>query len=375
MFHALTFLTSTLGRYLVAQVCIGLMVAAGTIIGAILLIDSVEQARVFDGEISALTAFGLSLLRLPGLVVQTAPFIMLFGAIFAYAGIARRSELPVIRASGVSAWQFLAPVGALGAVLGIIGTLVLDPLSVVANDQYLALKHTVLAKKPGNRASAPAGIWLRQGDSESQIVIHGGEVVPEQLVLKNVRMFVYENRAEKGAEPVFSFARRYDAAEAALRPGFWQLRDVVENAPPLPPVASPHLSIPSGLKPVAIRESVVDANSASVFALPRLIAETERLGYTADRYRLKFFGLLSQPLMLVAMGVFGGIFSLRSMRQGGVAQLVGIGVLTGFMTYFLGNVAVAMALSDSAPSVIAAFSPPLTALFAALAMVAILEDG
>lgn len=369
------FLASTLGRYLIAQVCIGLAIAAAAIVGAIVLIDSVEQARVFDGEISALTAFGFSLLRLPGLIVQTAPFIVLFGAILAYSGISRRVELPVIRASGISAWQFLSPIVLLAGVLGVIAMLALDPLSVVASERFLALKTAVLAKKPGGRSIEPAGIWLRQGDSVSQIVIHGAEAHPETLTLTNVRMFVYENRAAPGAVPEFKFDRRFDAAETELGRGFWELRDVVENTPPLPPVKRPRLSIPSGLQPNAIRDTVLDASRVSLFALPGLIAETERLGYTADRYRLKFYGLLSQPILLVAMGVLGGLFSLRSTRQGGVARLIGIGVLTGFMTYSLGNFAVAMALSNSAPPFIAAFSPPLTALFAALAMVAILEDG
>ena len=50
------------------------------------------------------------MMKTPGLILETLPFAMLVGSILTYSQLGRRSEIPAIRASGVSAWRFLGPV-------------------------------------------------------------------------------------------------------------------------------------------------------------------------------------------------------------------------------------------------------------------------
>ena len=50
------------------------------------------------------------MMKTPGLILETLPFAMLVGSILTYSQLSRRSEIPAIRAAGVSAWRFLGPV-------------------------------------------------------------------------------------------------------------------------------------------------------------------------------------------------------------------------------------------------------------------------
>jgi len=77
---------------------------------AILLVDTVEQVSTIGtrAEISLLQAVSFSLMKLPSLIEQTLPFGLLIAAMLTFRGLSKQAELPVIRASGLSAWAFLA---------------------------------------------------------------------------------------------------------------------------------------------------------------------------------------------------------------------------------------------------------------------------
>ena len=51
---------------------------------------------------------GMALLKLPNLTEKMMPFAVMFGAIWCFARMTRSQELIIARASGVSAWLFLA---------------------------------------------------------------------------------------------------------------------------------------------------------------------------------------------------------------------------------------------------------------------------
>jgi len=115
------FLFSRLGRYVLARVVGGIMIALIAVLASILLIDLVEQMRTVGtrSDLSLLEAVRLTLLKTPMLVEQTLPFVVLAGAMMAIIGLNRSSELVSMRAAGVSAWRFLTPAVFAGILLGI----------------------------------------------------------------------------------------------------------------------------------------------------------------------------------------------------------------------------------------------------------------
>lgn len=83
-------------RYIFMQCLISLMMTLGIILLAILLVDVVEQVRTVGSrtEIGIGTAFQLTLMKTPGLMLETLPFAMLVGSILTYSQLSRRSEIP-----------------------------------------------------------------------------------------------------------------------------------------------------------------------------------------------------------------------------------------------------------------------------------------
>lgn len=122
---------SRIQTYILKECLSGLVMVLGLLVLAILLIDVVEQLRTVGGDvaISLLDALRLSLMKLPLLVEQTLPFALLAASMLAYTRLNRRSELSIIRASGLSAWRFLTPVIVLAVALGLMSSLVLNPFA------------------------------------------------------------------------------------------------------------------------------------------------------------------------------------------------------------------------------------------------------
>ncbi len=364
------FLFTRLGRYLLRQTLVSIGLTLAGVIATVLLVDIVEQLRALSGRTSLalLEALYLTMLKTPLLVEQTLPFVVLVGTMIAIVRLNRRSELVALRASGVSAWRFLAPTAAAAVALGAISTLALDPAATALYQVYQARAN---ALRDSGAANAAGDIWLRQGDGAQQTVIHADIADPRSGALENVAFLVFDVLPD-GA---LKFSRRIVAARAELRDGFWQLRKVTEAAPGAKPDQYAQLALPTTLRPQALQDRVVDPSTLSFWRLPSFLTESRQAGLAQLRYELRWQALLSAPAFMAAMAAIGAVFCLRLQRLGGMGRMAISGVSIGFGLYFANRLISAFASAESIPPVIAAWAPALAGLFAAMAFISYVEDG
>lgn len=360
---------SRMGRYIVGRVAGGVAIALVAVLACILLIDLVEQMRTVGSrtELSLFEALRFTLLKTPMLVEQTLPFIVLAGTMMAMIGLNRSSELVAMRAAGVSAWRFLTPSAFVGIVLGVIAVTTLNPLGAYFYQQFESERQNTLQQLAG---SSENGVWIRQGDEDGQVVIHADGVDPSGTRLQGATFMFFEVQQD-----ALRFTRRIQAATAELKPGFWQLTDLVEATPAGRPVRQTHLAIPTTLDATELINRFVNPATLSFWALPRFIREARTAGFAPTRYELKWQSLLAYPLLLATMAGLGAAFSLQLQRLGNLAQWGAAGVGIGLFLFFYSQLAGAFAMTQSVPSAVAAWSAPLAGLFIALALVAFVEDG
>jgi lipopolysaccharide export system permease protein len=225
----------------------------------------------------------------------------------------------------------------------------------------------------GYLGDAPEDIWLRQGDGQSQIVIHARdrEFRAGAVVLRGVSLFIYE-RGPGGAP---EFRRRLEAREARLMPGFWRLKDVREATAGGSSIRSDTLSLKSSLDAEAAMERLASPEAIAFWRLPQAIRLTEQAGFSASGYRLRFHQLLATPVLFAAMAILAAAFSLRLNRLGGLAGLAGAGVALGFVFFFFNQFAGALARADIIPLFAAAWAPAVVALLAGVTLLCYTEDG
>lgn len=364
------FLLSRLGRYVLARVLGGIAIALIGVLASILTIDLVEQMRTVGtrADLSLLEALRLTLLKTPMLIEQTLPFVVLAGVMMAVIGLNRSSELVAMRAAGVSAWRFLMPSAFAGIILGIITITALNPLGAHLFQVFESEKEGVLS--PGATETGQAGIWIRQGDEDGQIVIHADAVDATGATLRGATFMFFEQQQD-----ALRFVRRIRAETAELRPGFWQLSNLVEATPGGRPVRSSHLAIPTSLNETEMIDRFVTPASLSFWQLPGFIHEARAAGFAPTRYELKWQSLLAYPLLLAAMAGLGAAFSLQLQRLGNLARWGAAGVGIGLFLFFYSQLAGAFAMTQAVPAAVAAWSAPLAGIFIALSIVAFMEDG
>lgn len=359
----------TLSRYLALQFLMSVGLVFGLCVTLGFVIDIVELLNRTAGKeaIALPTIVGMALLKLPNLTEKMMPFACLFGAIWCFARMTRSQELVIARASGVSAWLFLAPALASAILLGCFMTGVYNPFASRLVSRYEELEAKYIRGRPSLLQVSSNGLWLRQGDEKGQSVIHALRVSESGLKLEDVILFIYEGQD--------LFRGRIDARTAALKAGYWHLERAWVTGPDRPAVFYSTLDLKTTLTPSQIQESFATPDTISFWDLPRFISLAEAAGFSATKHRLHYHALLAAPVLLCAMIFVAAAFSLRLARLGGAARLLLAGVLTGFLLYFFTDVTQALGISGIVPVALAAWAPATTALLLGMAAVFNQEDG
>ncbi len=356
----------------ILQSCLSTFAAALMIVaGLIFLVDyiGISKAVGARADLTGVDVIVLILEKSPASILALLPFAFLFGAIFAFVNLNRRSELIAMRAAGVSAWRFVTPAALLAFAFGLLTITVLSPIASMLQDRYDVVANA--DADAGAPAAQTSGFYMRQGDNQKQTVIRADRLEVNSSRLKNATFWIYDIDG-KGV-PVFT--SRVDAEDAVLLPGKWQLHNAWEANPGHPALYYDNLSISSSLDPQHAFRKYVSSQSVPFWQLPALIHRNAIAGSPTTSYSLKLHQLLSTPLMFAAMSLLGAVFSLRLMRLGGLTKLVVSGVSLGFAVFFVNQLFSSMGKADLIPVSLAGWSPPVLAMLTAMTLLVYTEDG
>jgi lipopolysaccharide export system permease protein len=340
----------------------------------LMLLDMIEQLRRFsDVGVGLAEAAELSLMNVPETLYRILPLIMIMGAIAMFLGMARSSELVVVRAAGRSGLRFLLTPVLVALALGALTVALFNPLVAATSKAYDA-RRAALSPGGGSVLSvADTGLWLRQGAEDGQTVIQAARANPDGTELYGVTFLGFDAQGLP--------ATRIEAETARLVSGAWEITglkrwDLKAANPELGAVREDGpVALPSDLTPERIRDSFGTPSAIAFWDLPGYIDDLERAGFSARAYRLWFQMELAQPLLMVAMVLVAAGFTMRHVRFGGTGKMVLYAMLAGFGIFFLRNFAQALGDTGQIPVALAAWSPPLAAAMLALSLVLHLEDG
>ena len=341
--------------------------------GILLLIDILDQLRRFsDVGITLAQALDLAAMNVPETMYSILPLILVLSAIALFMGLARSSELVVVRAAGRSGLRFLLSPVAVALLIGALTVMVFNPLVAATSKRYESL--TLRFTQTGANVSSvsESGLWLRQGGVAGQTVIHARHANLDGTQLMDATFLSFD---AKGV-PV----QRIEATHATLAPGAWQLNGVKRW--PLD-AANPEAemqilagsSLPSDLTADRIRDSFGTPSAIPVWELPAYIAGLQKAGFSARNHQVWLQMQLALPMLMAAMVLMAAGFTMRHARFGKAGQMVLFALLSGFAIFFLRNFAQVLGVSGQIPIAMAAWAPPLAALLFAIGLLLHLEDG
>jgi lipopolysaccharide export system permease protein len=359
----------TLRSYIFKRFLVMILGAFTVVLALIYMIDLIEllrQAR--DARtLTMRQLMWIAALRLPSFSEILMPFCVLAGSIAALLSLGRKSELTVMRAGGMSVWQFLRPGLTAALLLGVFSVAIYNPLAAEARSESERLMASAFGKDVSLMQGGDGGNWLRQSGVDGQSVIQASAVSNQGLNLHKVIVFSYD--------PQGKFIERIDADQAELNDGHWLLRYGWLSRPDREAERFETYTLSTFLTRERVQEAIGSVNSISVFELPAVIEMAERSNLPVSRYRMQFETMIARPLLLMAMVLLAATVSLRSFRMGGIQSMVTIGVLGGLLLFLLSEASRQVGLSGLVSARIAVWLPIVVSTLIALTTLLRQEDG
>ena len=358
----------TLFRYLIKQYIYLFIGVLSGLLALTLLIDSVELLRrASNHDIPLKIILFMSVLKLPEIGIRMFPFAILFSAMFLFWKMTRSRELVVVRAFGVSAWQFLAPVVVVAALIGVGQVLFINPAGSLMLSRFDRLDTRYLRGGIGRFDVGRSGIWLSQSDGAGvqAIIRAGGSLSPGVLAPFAVSVI----------SGYSAISLRIEGKMATLEPGQWRIRDAWVYASGKPAVFYETYEFPTELTMERIENGLASPESIGFWELPAFIRSLEMAGLSAVRHRLHYQSLLTQPLVFATMVLFAAAFTMRLTRLGATLPMILLGIVTGFLLFLMRDVVLALGGSQVLPVGIAAWAPAVLGALIGTVAILHLEDG
>jgi lipopolysaccharide export system permease protein len=335
----------------------------------IFMIDFVELLRQSGkfGSVSSTRLAGIALMRLPAYTEFLIAFAMLTGSIAALLFLSRKSELTVMRAGGMSVWQFLYPGMLVAFILGLLAVVGYNPLAAAGRAQAEKEFAAAFGRESNLLSSKSGSSWLRQDGADGQSVISASAATNRGLRLIGVSAFVFDHSGK--------FVERVDAASAELNEGYWHLKNAWVVRLGREPEKYGTYLISTYLTPERVQDALGTVFSVSFWELPGLIEVAEKAKLSTERLRVQYELLLARPLLCVAMVLLAATVSLRSFRSGGIQTMVMTGMVGGFGFFLLTEVSRQIGVAGLAPPWAAVWLPVALVAFISMTVLLHQEDG
>lgn len=339
----------------------------GTILVIAYLVDFTEFARRAGAWPDYTFAKGLylSAMRMPLIAMLAWPFIALIAGILTLVSLNRRYELVVLRAAGVSAWQFLLPVCTGALLVGGLAVAILNPIAARSLDAVREIEVAFRGFAPqGDELAVP---WLIESSRDGDMIIGATRTARRGLLLGDATFI--------RLDPEGRLIERFDARSATLERGYWNLEDVRRSVKGEETTRLASARIPSNVDPAFIENRLTEPEAIPVYDLPSNIRQARRLGMPTNRFSMHFHSLLALPALMVAMTLIAANASLRFARMGSSSALVTGGILAGFLLYVALITFTAFGNIGFLPPVMAAWTPVVAAFFLGVTFLLHREDG
>lgn len=360
-------------RYILKQFILIFIATLVVLTSVILLFDVIEllrSASKVEG-VSFIDVLVLALLKSPQMIHIILPFVTLIAGIIFFLKFSRSSELVVMRAVGMSVWNFIMPIVLATFIIGVLDTTIFNPIAALTAKRYERLEEHVGLKRSNPFSWSENGLWLRESKGDSSLVLRAGRVRQEnrQVILDKLSVFEIGQNG--------NFLRQSDADTATLNGGVLTLKEplVIDPVNETGQVQD-DVSFVTDFSLERILEKFDEPRTMSFWRFPKFIRFLKESGFSPLEHQMYFNELIAYPVTLVAMVLIASVFALpTTTRQGRVLMRLILAILFGFLLYFMTRITNVLGLSESLPMILAAWGPALIVIPLCISVLLHLEDG
>ena len=274
----------------------------------------------------------LDILQIPSFVDSISSFLIMISSMITLFSLSLRSEITVMRASGLSFLRIVFPLAVSAFCVGIFCLLIFSPMAISASKKFNLMKQVLIEKEKVDILSPIGGIWLKQKNTlykNQEILIRADEVYRTTLQMKNVGLWFFDQNRE--------FYKKINARNMFLKDGYWYLENVVINDNNQINQKIPNLTIKTDLQTDFITKKILnnfeDARLFSIYELPDLISNLKDSGFPYRKFIVQYYSIMAKPFLFVAMVLIAAFFSVNNVRSKNNIMWLVMGIISGLILY------------------------------------------
>ena len=306
-----------------------------------------QQGEVGTGGYTSGQALWFVLLNVPDQLFQFLPIGAMIGALVGFGGLARGSELTVMRASGISIRRIGVSAGMAGLLLAALALVVSE---FVAPDLgQLAREQKALAKYDNISFAGQGGAWVRDGDLILKVEAQSADGAFGGLTVFDL-----------GGGGLLGVGR---AASALEQPGGrWRLNGYAESRFDGTAIAArrvPSRELDTRVSGAFLGVATADPTQMSVRALRHLVTYLHGNGQETRAFEFALWSRIAKVVAVFFAVLLALPFVFGSLRSAGAGARATQGLVLGFGYFLLQKMVESGTLAFNLDPMLLAWAPTL----------------
>ena len=331
----------SINRYIINEYIKSLFVVIAVMLSIILLINLLDEFNFFKSKKDLKFIFFLifTVLKIPNVLINLFPFIVLFAGIVFYLKIYNHNEVISLRVMGYSNIQIILIPALTSFIIGYVIVFLIVPFSSSMlryyeelRSEYNETKNLVFVNE--------TGIWILDKNEKEKNIIRIEKINKDFSVVSQITIYNYDASN--------NFIRRIDATEGIINDKNWLLNKVniiSINKKNNKDNYLNNYNYTSNVNISELKNVYKNTETTSLLDINKEMLILEDKGYSTIDLRIRYQKLISFPIYLLAMSILSGLMIINLGKTSNYLKYGSYGVIISIIIYFLNDLSITIAKS------------------------------
>ena len=331
----------SINRYIINEYIKSLFIVIAVMLSIVLLINLLDEFNFFKSkkDLKFIFFITFTILKIPNVLINLFPFIVLFGGIVFYLKIYNHNEVISLRVMGYSNIQIILIPALTSFVIGYIIVFLIVPFSSSMlryyedlRSEYNETKNLVFVNE--------TGIWILDKNEKEKNIIRIEKISKDFSAVSQITIYNYDSSN--------NFIKRIDATEGFIKDKNWQLNKVHIISSNKKNNKENYLNNYNYISNVNINELknvYKNTDTTSLLDINKEMSILEDKGYSTTDLRIRYQKLISFPIYLLAMSILSGLMIINLGKTSNYLKYGSYGVIISVIIYFLNDLSITIAKS------------------------------
>ena len=313
----------------------------------VFIINLISELDFFrDLRIESYFPIFLSILNSPDMIFQMFPFIFLLTTQLFFVKLFNNNEIEVFKHSGLKNTKILFILSIISIITGVIISVVFDNFSSNLKNFYLKLKSPYASEGKYLAVITKDGLWIKDEIENRILIINSSEINNNYLIKSHITEF----------DKNYNIIRNIKSDKIDISNNIWLIYNpnIFEKNSTF---SEDLIKLESNFNYKRISTLYSNLSSLNIYQLYELRENYKKLNYSLTDINLQFLKLLSFPILLYLITIFGSLLMFKVKRYNSPTAQITFGLLLSVIIYYSNNFFYVLGSTEKISIFIAIFSP------------------